>query len=293
MEGGIHIALKAEQIASLWGFPVTNTMLMSWIAMLVILGIALLVGKNLQKIPSKVQTFFETVFSFLLDYIEEVLESRELAKRFFPLIATLFFFILVGNWFALVPGIGSVFISEPLQVGAHASVDTHEETSEVDDSEAGVTHEAVAEGAETKTDDAHGSTEAHATKIAVFHPISVDLNVTLALAIIAFVSIEVAGVLYIGLFHYIGKFLNFSSPINFLVGIIEFISELARLVSFSFRLFGNMFAGKTLILVAMFFVPYIAPVPLMMYEVFVGLIQASIFSLLTLFFIKLAISEAH
>jgi len=78
-----------------------------------------------------------------------------------------------------------------------------------------------------------------------------------------------------------------------LVGIIELLSELARLVSFSFRLFGNMFAGKTLILVAMFFVPYLLPVPLMLYEVFVGFIQASIFALLTLFFIKLAIAEPH
>ncbi len=268
MDEGIHIALKAEEVARLWGFPVTNTLLMSWIVMAVIITVAFFVGRNITKIPSRTQTFFETFFSFFLDYIEEVLESRVLAKRFFPLIATLFIFILIGNWFGLVSGIGSVYIEEPFIVGGQ---------------------ETLAHGGESgnEGDSIHGG------HISVFHPISVDLNVTLALAIIAFLTIELSGILYLGVISYTGKFFNFRSPIAFLVGIIELLSELARLVSFSFRLFGNMFAGKTLILVAMFFVPMILPVPLMVYEVFVGVIQASIFALLTLFFIKLAISEAH
>ncbi len=287
MEGGIHIALKAEKIAEVFGFPITNTMLMAWIVMLVIGVTAYFVGKNIQRIPSKTQTFFELVFSFLLDYMEEVLESRELARRFFPLITTLFFFILIGNWFGLIPGIGSIYLTEELTFNpqsAHA-----EET---------MTHPLVGDLEDVTTEDEvtteHAATGAvHAATIALFHPVSVDLNFTLALAIIAFFAIEISGILYLGVASYAGKFFNFSSPINFLVGIIELISELARLVSFSFRLFGNMFAGKTLILVAMFFVPFVLPVPLMLYEVFVGFIQASIFALLTLFFIKLAISTAH
>jgi F-type H+-transporting ATPase subunit a len=105
--------------------------------------------------------------------------------------------------------------------------------------------------------------------------------------------IEVAGVMFIGVLKYGGKFVNVKSVIGFFVGLIELISELARLISFSFRLFGNMFAGEVLILVTMFFVPYLGPVPLMLYEVGVGLIQASIFALLTLFFIKLAVTEPH
>lgn len=277
MEGGVHIALRAEEVFNLWGFPITNTMLMSWIVMAVIVVTALVVGKNLKKIPGKTQTFFETVFSFLLDYIESVLESRELARRFFPLLATLFIFILMGNWFGLLPGIGSIFVEEPITYGVHAS-------EEQSSSEA-PSHSTSEEGEEKE--------KAKHSVIAVFHPVSVDLNVTLALAIVAFLSIELSGILYIGIRKYAGKFFNFHSPVDFLVGIIELLSELARLISFSFRLFGNMFAGKTLILVAMFFVPLILPVPLMLYEVFVGVIQASIFALLTLFFIKLAISEAH
>jgi F-type H+-transporting ATPase subunit a len=124
---------------------------------------------------------------------------------------------------------------------------------------------------------------------------STDLNFTLALAIIAFLVIEFFGIAVLGAFRYGGKFLSFKSPIAFGIGIIEFVSELARLISFSFRLFGNVFAGKVLILVILAFVPYLLPVPFQGFEYFVGFIQAAIFAMLTLFFTKIAISghEGH
>ena len=120
-----------------------------------------------------------------------------------------------------------------------------------------------------------------------------DLNVTLALAIISFLVIELTGIITIGFLKYFTKFVNLKSVLGFFIGIIELFSEIARLISFSFRLFGNIFAGEVLILVAIAFVPLIAPVPLMLFEVFVGFIQAAIFSLLTLFFIKIAVTEPH
>lgn len=123
--------------------------------------------------------------------------------------------------------------------------------------------------------------------------VNTDLNVTLALTIIAFVTIEVLGVVTLGFFKYASKFINFRSFMGFFVGIMELFSEVARLVSFSFRLFGNILAGKILILVIIFFVPYILPVPIMLFELFVGFLQAAIFSLLILFFVKLAITEPH
>lgn len=276
MHEGIHIALKAEQIFSLFGIPVTNTMLMSWLVILVLLFVGWRVGEGIKKIPGRLQTFFETLFGFLLDYMEEVFESRKLALRFFPLLTTLFLFILLGNLAGLVPGIGSVMVTPQVPETTHA--------------EEAASPESVAPTHEEEK----AATHAEEPKmVSLIYPMSVDLNVTLALAIIAFVSIEIAGVAYLGFFHYLSKFFNFKSAIGFAVGIIELISELARLISFSFRLFGNMFAGKTLILVAMFFAPMLVPIPLMFYEVFVGFIQASIFTLLTLFFIKLAVSEAH
>jgi F-type H+-transporting ATPase subunit a len=130
--------------------------------------------------------------------------------------------------------------------------------------------------------------------IPFFYPAATDLNITIAFALIAFVTIEVAGVAAIGVWRYAGKFFNFHSPLGFAIGLIEFVSELVRLVAFSFRLFGNIFAGKVLLLVVMALAtPYVVPVPLMAYELFVGFIQAFIFAILTLYFIKLAITEPH
>ena len=120
-----------------------------------------------------------------------------------------------------------------------------------------------------------------------------DLNATLALTIISFLTIEITGIVTIGFFRYAGKFLNFKSILGFIVGIIELMSEMIRLVSFSFRLFGNIFAGEVLIAVIAYFVPVLLPVPLMGFELFVGVIQALIFALLTLLFIRLAVVEPH
>lgn len=124
--------------------------------------------------------------------------------------------------------------------------------------------------------------------------VNTDLNVTLALAIISFITIEVTGFATIGMWKYIGKFIDVKhGAIGFAVGLVELIGEFARLISLSFRLFGNILAGEVLIIVATFFAPYFGPVPLMMFELFIGFLQAAIFALLTLFFIKLAITDAH
>jgi F-type H+-transporting ATPase subunit a len=113
-----------------------------------------------------------------------------------------------------------------------------------------------------------------------------DLNFTLALAVMAVFVTNFFGVITLGIFKYGKKFLNFSNPINFFVGILEMISEISRVVSFSFRLFGNVFAGEVLLIIIVFLLPYVAPVPFLMMEIFVGAIQAFIFSMLTLVFLS-------
>lgn len=126
--------------------------------------------------------------------------------------------------------------------------------------------------------------------------VNTDLNVTLALALISMTVIEAAGIAALGLKRYGSKFFNFRGPLLFFIGLIELISEAARLVSFSFRLFGNIFAGEVLILVLTFFLPVLLPVPIMAFEIFVGVIQAAIFAGLTLIFVKMAITpheEGH
>ena len=242
MEDGIHIVLSAERLGELWGIPITNTLVTAWIVMGILIVLAFLVGRNLRMVPGKIQGVFESMVEYILTYMTETLESKKMAEKFFPLIATLFLFIFIANFLEFTPGIGSIGFF-------HGEVG-HEEFTPL------------------------------------LRSVNTDLNVTLALAIISFFVIEIAGVVTIGFLKYFKKFVNLKSVLGFFIGIIELFSEIARLISFSFRLFGNIFAGEVLILVAIAFIPILLPVPLMLFEVFVGFIQAAIFSLLTLFFIK-------
>ncbi len=135
----------------------------------------------------------------------------------------------------------------------------------------------------------------HGELVPLFHAVNADLNSTLALAIIAFFAIEISGIATLGVLKYGSKFVNFKGgAMMFAVGLLELVGNLARLVSFSFRLFGAIFAGEVLLLVIAHFLPYIASVPFMAFEMFIGLLQAAVFAILTLAFIKIAIEEpAH
>lgn len=247
-EGGsrLHVVLKAEEIGQFLGLTITNSLLMTWLVMAVIIGFALVFRRKIALIPGKLQAGIELLFEGVLGYMEEVLESPKLARRFFPLVMTIFLFVLVGNEMAFLPGVGSVGV-----------------------------------------DNGHGGL------IPLLRAPAADLNFTLALAFISFFVIEISGLAILGAKSYAGKYLNFTSFSGFFVGLIEIISNLGRIISFSFRLFGNIFAGEVMIIVAMFFVAYLLPVPLMAFEVFVGFIQAVVFAMLTLFFIKLAVMDPH
>lgn len=242
---GIYISLKPNELGTFLNIPITNTLITSWLVIFLLVIFAIFLKRNLKLIPSKIQLFFEEMFEKSLSFMEETLGSRKMALKYFPLILTIFLFILLANLIEFIPIVGSF--------GFYL-------------------------------DDSFTS---------LFRSVNTDLNVTLALAVIVFIVIEIAGVIAIGFWKYAGKFINFKSFVGFFVGIIELISEIIRLITFSFRLFGNIFAGKVLIAVMVFLVPVILPVPFIAFKVFVGLIQAIVFALLTLIFIKLAITEPH
>jgi F-type H+-transporting ATPase subunit a len=243
---GISVHLNPYIVGYIGNMPITATLVTAWLVVAILAILAFFVKKRLSVIPNKLQSVMELLVGGIYDYVLDVLENKKTTDKYFPIIATIFIFILGINWIGLVPGVGAI-----------------------------------------------GFYNEHHHLVPLLYPGSTDLNITIAFALIAFVTIEIAGILAIGVWKYAGKFINFSSPIGFALGIIELISELARLISFSFRLFGNIFAGKTLLLVVMFFVPFILPMPIYAYEIFVGLIQAAVFSILTLFFIKLAVEEPH
>ncbi|NCN58780.1 ATP synthase F0 subunit A [Candidatus Roizmanbacteria bacterium CG22_combo_CG10-13_8_21_14_all_38_20] len=130
----------------------------------------------------------------------------------------------------------------------------------------------------------------HEIHIPILRAPSTDLNFTLALAISAVVFIQFFGLRNLGI-NYLSKFIDFKNPINFFVGILEIISEFAKVVSFAFRLFGNIFAGEVLLIVIASLAPLLAPLPFLALELFVGFIQAIVFSMLTAVFLNVAVSK--
>jgi len=131
----------------------------------------------------------------------------------------------------------------------------------------------------------------HARFVPLLRSAASDLNVTLALATVTVLTIHVLAVGAIGFKPHLAKFFSFRGPIEFFVGILELVSEFAKIISFSFRLFGNIFAGEVLLVITGFLAPFGAPIPFLMLEVFVGFVQALVFAMLTTVFISIAVSS--
>ena len=124
-------------------------------------------------------------------------------------------------------------------------------------------------------------------------PIHKDLNMTLALSVVAVIFVQFVGIFSLGFFKYWSKFINFKKPLSIPLGLLELISEAAKMVSLSFRLFGNMLIGGILILLASQISHFLLPIPVLLFEVFIAVLQAGVFAVLVLMYIKLAIEEPH
>lgn len=247
----MEISLAAEKVIEVFGFPITNTLLMSWAAMAVLVVLSVIATRKIRAAPRGAQNFLEAVMEFLLNLIDSVTHNRKQSIKFFPILATIFLFIVTSNWLGLLPGVGTI-----------------------------------------------GFPEVHRGKevfVPLFRSANSDLNNTLALAIISVVITQIFGIMAIGFFKYAGKF--FISPlkkpyfVGTFVGALELVSEVSKMVSFSFRLFGNIFAGEVLLVVIAMIIPYIVPLLFMFLEIFVGFIQALVFAMLTLVFMKMAVTE--
>lgn len=241
-----------------------NTLTATWLTMLLLVLVGLAYRRGVQRAEQTgessrfvvaVDGIIETVFKFV-----ESVVGTEKARVFFPLFATFFFFILVNNWMGLLPGFGTVGIWA----------------------------------------------EHHGEKVLVplFRSANADLSTTVALGLITMVAVQVFGFRFQGR-HYLRKYINFTAPeqakgalrlvlivANGFVGILELVSEVIKVFSFAFRLFGNIFAGEVLLVVVTFLAAFIAVLPFMGLELFVGLIQAVVFSMLSLIFYSMA-TEAH
>lgn len=248
----MHISLAAERIFSIFGIPITNTLLMSWIVMAVLILTSVLATRKLKLIPRGLQNFTEAIIELILGVISQVTGDKKEAEKFFPLVTTIFIFILLSNWLGLVPGVGTIGFFEV----AHTE-------------------------------------NGNQIFVPLFRSTNSDLNMTLALAIISVIATQIFGIITIGFFKYLSKYISLKNPGLTFAGILEGIAELVKVLSFSFRLFGNIFAGEVLLIVTAFLLPFIAPLPFMFLELFVGFIQALIFAMLTLVFLKIATAEVH
>ncbi len=181
----------------------------------------------------------------------ETVAGREKGRQFLPLVGTFFLFIVISNWMGLLPGYGTFGIWEAVEEGGHAD----------------------------------------RVLVPFFRSANTDLNTTMALALISVVATQFYGIKSVGFFKYAGRFINFKGGIDFFVGVLEGVSEVAKIISFSFRLFGNIFAGEVLLGVIAFLIPWVASLPFMGLELFVGAIQAFIFMMLTLVFLTVATAE--
>ena len=262
--------LPAEVVFHLFGFPITNSIIGAWLTIVFLGGFSYVVTRRMKLIPGRLQAAFEFLLGWLYDLCCSV-AGEENGRRFFPVVTTIFLFVAFNAWLSLLPGFGSITV----------------ETAE------GEVH--LLRGANT------------------------DINMPLALALTSFVLVEFFGLRRLGI-RYLSKFLNFgefasgvklifkgkvkdsifglfTGVITIFTGLLEGLSEFIRIVSLTFRLFGNMTAGEILLLVAAFLIPWLFALPFYGLELLIGFIQAIIFGGLTLIFLTLAVQsheeEAH
>lgn len=244
--------IYSETIGHIGSFEVRNTLLMSWIAVLFLCVVAWRFAKNYKEnaVPTGLQNLVETVIGGIYDFFHTVTQDEKQTKQFMGICATIFLFVVISNWFGLLPGVGSIGFWEE-----------------------------------------HNG---HPILIPLLRSVYSDVNMTLAIATISVVMTTIFGFKNLGSGGYLGKFFvnPLKDPIGTFVGLLEIISEIAKIISFTFRLYGNIFAGEVLLAVIGFLVPYIAPLPFYGLELFVGLVQGLVFSLLTLVFFKMG-STGH
>ncbi len=275
-----HIQLPAEPVGQIGNFVVTNTMTAAVVASLLVLFFFARGTSGMRLIPSGVQNFVEFLVEFVLGLCESVAGKRQ-GRQFFPLTATIFFFVLTSNWLGLLPGYGTIGYWHS------AKAETHVEVPVKEASPAKIAVEKPA--AEAK--DTHAA-ESGPEFVSFLRSAATDLNTTLAIALIASIAIQYFGARNLG-GEYLQKFFNFKEgPIGVFVGLLELVAEVGRVISFTFRLFGNIFAGEVVLAVITFLLPWVVLVPFLGIEVFVGFIQALVFAMLTLVFASLA-STSH
>lgn len=232
----LSISLSPEVLFFVGGFPVTNTFLWGFVLSVVLVVMAFFVKSRLREVPGRFQNLMEVVIGGGFDFVDTLMSDRKKTKRVFPLVFTMFLFILLANLFAFLPGAAAI-----------------------------------------KSND-----------VPLFRAVMSDYGFVLMMTMITIITAQIVAIVVNGPFGYLKKFINLSSPLDFFLGLMDLVGELAKILSLSFRLFGNIFAGEVLTMVMLFLAPYFIPLPFMLLGLLSAVIQAFVFALLTTIFISMA-----
>jgi len=248
----MSISITSEYLFSIAGFGVTNGMLTACVISAVLIAFSVFISKRLTIVPGRLQVGIEFIFEYMFGQIKQAFGSKESAEKFFPLFFTLLIFILVANQFSLIP-----FVSQLVFAGDP-----------------------------------------------LFRLPTADLSATVALALLIlliahFIALSVRPLKHIGGFVKLGALARVRSIkeipmalLDFLLGLLDIVSEFAKLLSLSFRLFGNIFAGEVMVAVIAgisAYTSYIVPIPFIVLSIFSGLVQAFVFVLLSMQYISATI----
>ena len=256
--------LFAEPVFHFKDFTITNALFTSWIAVIVIIILSFVLRSKLKEVPGKIQNLFEIIIEGALSLCDQVTNDRALSMKIFPIAISVFFFILVNNWFGILPlgGFGLIEKGEnglafiPFLRGGTADINTTIALAIL-----------AVFGAN------------------LFGIFSIGIWKTLN----KYVNLKVLGSIFTKVRHEPTTIIV--APITFFVGLIEIIGEFAKIASLSFRLFGNVFAGEVLLVAMAALVAYAVPIPFLFLEILVGVIQALIFSMLLVVYFTIGATD--
>ena len=229
------ISLKPEVLFEVYNLKITNTLLTSFLTVIILVIFSLYIKYNIKEKPSKIQALLEIIFENFYNFWYSLTGIRNI--KIFAFCFSFFIYILIANWLGVLPGFGSFYLKH------------------LDE------------------------------KIPLLRTVYSDLNMALALSLISVIGVNILAFSKLNI-NYFKKYLN---PI----GVLEFFSELSKIISFSFRLFGNILSGEVLLMIINVIISFLAPLPFLALEIFVGFIQALIFFTLTSIFLKVALSEEY
>lgn len=237
---GLNISLSPEVIFEVGSFPVTNAFFWSLFLSLFLIVVTLVIRFNLKTVPGKLQSVFELLLEGGYNFVMSIVDNEKKAKRVFPLVMTLFIFIVTANLATYIPGQAAIGLAKDEGV------------------------------------------------VPVFRSVMSDYGMVFVLTLITIIIIQIVAVITSGPLRYVTQFFDPRSPLKLFLSTMNIIGETAKVVSLSFRLFGNIFAGEVLGAVMLFLFPFFLPLPFMFLGLLTAIVQAFVFSVLTLVFISMA-----